>query len=607
MATVAGTIYLSGCNFQLQYDILSQSQANNTTTVRFYGVLNVTNNYINWSTSRRTWVHYAETSNFGTYFTRGSYTLVQGDFTFTHNSQGDLTQNVGYGIDTSFVSGSDAVNITFPHINRVGVIQSFVGNDLSGNFSATYSTYVSGYTYKLRISIPNKEELAKYNNYESGVGVNLNVTSSTNPDETALDRVKAYLDTNKTNKVILGGVIETYNETTKIGESAELKIECSFIDGEPTFTYTTTELNSKVSALLGTSASTIVKNASNVRIEVSPTAKYGATISKVSVIHNNKPYEDTISPYLIDVPVSANEFNIEVQDNRTNKATQTSTKTLIDYLPVDITNLSMKRVNPTSSNIILNLEATYYQQTFGSTANAPIVKWKLDNGSYTTIPSSVYTIDNTNHKLTITNYVLTNVLDYRQQGQFALYIEDLLTTDTEGGEKGKVLKGIPTFDAGEHDFKVNGKMYLADEDGQNPVEVGQGGDTLPINAIVDYDGSTVPEGYELVEDYSTTEVKTNKVWTDNKPVYRKCITGTTQSGNDAITILSGVSELIDHEIVVKRSGINQRHPLSSTMTNYSSDHAYPLFLDGTTLKLYIINNSYKNQSFYGWVEYTKNS
>lgn len=572
MATVAGTIYLNGCNYQLQYDILSQSQANNTTTVRFYGVLNVTNNYINWSTSRRTWVHYAETSNFGTYFTRGSYTLVQGDFTFTHNSQGDLTINIGYGIDTSFVSGSSTANITLPHINRVATINTFVGNDLNGNFAATYTTYVSGYNYKLRISIPNVVALMTVNNYESGTGVSLDTASIT--------RIKQYLDDNGTNKVILGGVIETYDGTTKLGESTELKNECSFIDGEPTFTYTTTELNSKVSALLGTSASTIVKNASNVRVAVSPTAKYGATISKVSVIHNNKPYEDTTSPYSIDVPVSANEFNIEVQDNRTNKATQTVTKTLIDYLPVDITNLSMKRVNPTSSNIRLNLEATYYQQTFGSTANVPIVKWKLDDGAYTTIPRSAYTIDTTNHKLKISNYTLTNVLEYRQIGQFTLYIEDLLTNDTEGGERGKVLKGIDTYDAGEHDFKVNGDLFVADQDGNNKVNVLE----------------------ECLDKYSSSEIKVG-IWINDKPIYRKVVdTGSISSTSK--TVSHGISNLGE---VIKLYGMcytsnNQAYLLPRVST--VADQQIGLFATTSSIGLVVGNDANFDDSFVV-IEYTK--
>ena len=52
------------------------------------------------------------------------------------------------------------------------------------------------------------------------------------------------------------------------------------------------------------------------------------------------------------------------------------------------------------------------------------------------------------------------------------------------------------------------------------------GDTLPYGAIVEYDGSTVPDGYikELDDDevYSTDEKKIG-YWIDDKPVYRKVI------------------------------------------------------------------------------------
>lgn len=59
------------------------------------------------------------------------------------------------------------------------------------------------------------------------------------------------------------------------------------------------------------------------------------------------------------------------------------------------------------------------------------------------------------------------------------------------------------------------------------------GDTLPIGTIVEYEGDTVPDGYEEVEDegevYSTEEVRIG-TWIDGKPLYRKTIYSTSQSG-----------------------------------------------------------------------------
>ena len=41
-------------------------------------------------------------------------------------------------------------------------------------------------------------------------------------------------------------------------------------------------------------------------------------------------------------------------------------------------------------------------------------------------------------------------------------------------------------------------------------------DTLPIGSIVEYDGDTVPIGYEEVNSYSTNEVKTGDTWIDSE-------------------------------------------------------------------------------------------
>lgn len=51
------------------------------------------------------------------------------------------------------------------------------------------------------------------------------------------------------------------------------------------------------------------------------------------------------------------------------------------------------------------------------------------------------------------------------------------------------------------------------------------GDTLPIGTVVDYDGDTVPYGYEEygTDDYSTDETFTGRLWVNDKPLYKKTI------------------------------------------------------------------------------------
>lgn len=124
-ATLLGTINLADtANFQLSYTLDSQSVANNTSTLTFYGTLNVTGSYIAWSNGN-CWVHWSKNNDLAKRYTRGSYQLVSGTYTFTHNADGNLTINVGYGISTTFKSGSSSVDITLPQIPRYTSITRF--------------------------------------------------------------------------------------------------------------------------------------------------------------------------------------------------------------------------------------------------------------------------------------------------------------------------------------------------------------------------------------------------------------------------------------------------------------------------------------------------
>lgn len=116
MATILGTTYLNGCNYQLGYDLLGQNIAGNYSTVRLYGILNVTNNYISWSRGTAS-VHTASTG-IGTYYSKGSYTLISADFNFYHDNKGEFSSDIGASLSTTFVSGSTSGRLTLPTIPR---------------------------------------------------------------------------------------------------------------------------------------------------------------------------------------------------------------------------------------------------------------------------------------------------------------------------------------------------------------------------------------------------------------------------------------------------------------------------------------------------------
>lgn len=74
-------------------------------------------------------------------------------------------------------------------------------------------------------------------------------------------------------------------------------------------------------------------------------------------------------------------------------------------------------------------------------------------------------------------------------------------------------------------------------------------DTLPIGTIVDYDGDTVPDGWEEVSDYSEDEIDTGQKWIDGKPIYRKVISFTSISN---FNIGSTIDTLVNSWLMVSQ-------------------------------------------------------
>lgn len=113
------------------------------------------------------------------------------------------------------------LDVTLTTIARASTINAFNGSDITGNFNATFTAKSSSFKHKLRISIPGVVALQTFDNYTNGANVTLN--------NTALNTLHSKM-TNK-NTITLGAVIETYNGSTKVGESAELSHTCTWYRG----------------------------------------------------------------------------------------------------------------------------------------------------------------------------------------------------------------------------------------------------------------------------------------------------------------------------------------------------------------------------------------
>lgn len=560
--------------------------ANNTSDISCTATLSPTNAYwgtsyastlaIYWHDNRQNTDVYLNSISFSG-INSGETKSVTGATTVYHRDDGTLS-GYAYAIFTkgsttsSYApnSGSVATDWTgLTNIDRYPMITSAPDFSDEDNPTVAFTTNVGFTDYITEIAIKHNWDDDPLANYRQVVVANGSYTFNlTNTERNALRN-----ETPNSNTMTV-----IFSLRTTVGNDvyfSTITRTLSIVNADPTFTHSEVETNSNVISVLGSSsASQVIQNASEIDVTISPTALKGATITSVKVNSGGYSETKTTSPYVFAVPVTQQSFGVVVRDSRGNSKTSIFTKSMIAYSPISFNSFSFERENPTSSNIIVDLDSNYYQQTFGSSTNVPIVKWKLDDGTYTTIPSTEYTIDTTNHKLTITSYELTNALVYTSKGTFTLEVSDLLSSFSDTQD---VLKGIPTFDYGEHDLKVNGDLFVADINGENAYKI-----------------------YNSFK-YSTTETVVG-IWINNKPIYRKVINFTNTSTNwQTIDTITNMDEVVTLKGYVYDGGNNK-----TAIPSYGTD----------SVKFYITSagavnkqatSYYQNKTGVLILEYTKTS
>lgn len=604
MATILKTAYFSQSSYiwiELSYDVLSQDNDNLQSELRYY-LRFKSGNASGGGSSASGYINGDYVGGVSSIRSYDDILVGTKDVTIQHSSDGTATANYSASLITNWVgAGSASLSGSFavPSLSGVSKINSISGEqadiqgnyDIEGVFSVDYTKYVQSYTQKLRISIPYVTALTTINNYESGANFELGdyTTSGVN----TITYLQNYMNTKKIKEVTLGFVIESWKNGTKVGESVELTNKVSFKNAEPVLTYTLEETDESVTDLLGTSATSVIQNASKVKITLTAQPQKGSTIQSMKI--GNATQTGSQTTMMVIFPITNNSIAIQATDIRGNVTTQAITwegNNFIEYQSVDISpDFKIKRVTITGSTIRFNLTARYYQQTFGSHINEPHLYYKLNNNAQVEIPKKDqthqqgYEINNTTHTLTLTDYDVENLLDYTQSGQFVLTLVDLLTSDEEGGTNGYVLKGIPTFEAGEHDFQVNGDLIVADANGQN--------------------GVNVLEAINKIDVYTTTE-RVVGTWINNELLYRKVVTfsnvGT--SKKEVSHNISNIDTIVNFDAIgITSSGASYRLPMLGGNGIFGSGVQITCRVNKTNIEIQS-TNSY-DHTFYFVIYYTK--
>lgn len=118
--------------------------------------------------------------------------------------------------------------------------------------------------------------------------------------------------------------------------------------------------------------------------------------------------------------------------------------------------------------------------------------------------------------------------------------------------------------------------------------------TSVVNAINELKGGEI---------YSTSEVKTNKVWIDGKPIYRKVLTGSTPSSS--VTSWTTLATIPNLDVAINIYGA-----LEGTSKNFvpryeSTSFYFILSVENTDIKYK--QAGYNSRYYHIVVEYTKSS
>lgn len=402
MSTELGRVNLTGCNYQLRYDLLGQDSAYpGKSTVRLYGVLEVTNNYVNWSRGSAS-VHTSGLASIGTYYSKGTHTVITRDFEFTHDSNGNCSFYIGASLSTTFVSGDCGGTITLPHINSGAHTDSVTtpnDKNIEGIYKINYTKYNNNFTYKLRVSIPNVIALETIDYNTSGA----NYTMS-NAAKNILFARKDPNDSNseplylKNNLVELGFAIETWNGQTRLSSGNEIKIQnCQLFDADPVFTGNNITLeeetiaNGGLGTTVGSSSNNVkaVNNYSKIKITLPSSDKAvgskGAKISKYLFISGNCSDEASYSTSDIIVYLDktkgslGSDLKIIAQDSRGNSSTLTydtnTTKKyqLLSYTPLSINSFDVHRVGNVNKQTKLSFDVAWNNK-IGTITNTISIK-----------------------------------------------------------------------------------------------------------------------------------------------------------------------------------------------------------------------------------------
>lgn len=237
----------------------------------------------------------------------------------------------------------------------------------------------------------------------------------------------------------------------------------SITNANPTMSLAITEENPKLISLFGSnSAESVVSGASKLKVVGTPSPKKYATTKSISLTCGNTTAKDPANNTYTFNGVTGQAISYSITDSRNNTGTGSISLNTLPYIPIVIKSFEFKRKDlDHPKNVVLTVEADCYSGSIQDRENTFIVSYTT-KGVTTNLNQDQFSV--ASNKLIINNLDLGEVIEEDAVESFTLTISDLCM---EVSKSMNVILLIPTFEAGQNDFQVNGTLYVADKTGKN--------------------------------------------------------------------------------------------------------------------------------------------
>lgn len=580
MATSLGSVGFAWGSYELAYDLLGQNVAGNYSTVRLYGILHVTGTYVSWSRGSAS-VHTSGLQSIGTYYSRGDHTVITRDFTFGHDNSGNFSAYIGASLSTTYTSGNTGGTLTLPSIPRQANVTGASNFTDETNPSIAFSN-PGGFRINARLEFGGTS-IQRDNIPNTGY-----YTFSLTDNERKLLRQKCTGNSMGVREVI----------ATCIGSSSETHWSwadrtMTMVNANPTFSnFEFEDTNSVTTALTGNNQNVIV-NYSNIKATVSTTNKAEA-IKEASmnkyrlVIGENSADINYSSDSDVSIQInnaSSGTFNMYAIDSRNNSTMVTKlANSVINYenIYIDKQNSSFVRNNnQVGENGILTLKGTFWNGDFGEVVNSitsVTYRLKKTDSSIWIDGTTTITPTVTDNDFTFTGQIASDNQDTTWDLESSYNVEVTISDELSSTTISFILNsGIPTLCLDKQGVGIMG-AYDSSLGGY-----------LQVNGVpIDNDV------------YDESETKTNKIWIDGKPIYRKVVSVSFPTSSSTATTSHGISNInmiTDYGLIWFDNSDQKWYKYFKDTTG-----TYYVQIDGiSSTNVYV-----KNSTNYNWDSRTKN-